>query len=488
MIFLLDTNIVIPVEPTSPQDVEVGTEVISELLSSLNRGRHQWLIHPSIRTDIARDSNVTRRAMRTQLLAKYQCLVEPPLISRRIIEVLRQPEAGSNDEVDFLLLAAVEADSVDYLVTEDRRLQRCAKRLGLGDRVMSAGDALAVVRALFPNVPLPPPHVRAKVAHSLNDSDPIFATLRKEYPEFSAWLCKCKREQRPVWVIEVGDQYGGICILKPDEEGAYGFAGRVAKICTFKISETHRGFRFGELLLKAVFGYLFTNRYDLAYVEVYDHHQELCSLLEEFGFAERSRSKAGELVMAKELVPSQNAQNLSALDYHIAFGPKYFCSEGVDGFIVPIQPRFHQMLFPEAEAQLSFAQEVRPFGNSIRKAYLCHSKIKRLSAGAFVLFYRSIDLQAVQVIGVVEDTLVSDDAKEIARFVGKRSVYTFDEIQKMADRPVLAVRFRQALQLDIPWSLELLKGSGVIKAPPQSFTSLPSSSRAWLENQLAALR
>ncbi|HYO95966.1 MAG TPA: hypothetical protein VER33_15715 [Polyangiaceae bacterium] len=53
--FLLDTNIVIPAEPTSREDVEEATPVVAELLATLARGKHSWLIHPGTYDDVERD-------------------------------------------------------------------------------------------------------------------------------------------------------------------------------------------------------------------------------------------------------------------------------------------------------------------------------------------------------------------------------------------------------------------------------------------------
>ena len=188
--------------------------------------------------------------------------------------------------------------------------------------------------------------------------------------------------------------------------------------------------------------------------------------------------------MAKALKPDLTAATMDAVEYNVTFGPRYFRVENVPGYIVPIQPRYHAMLFPEAEVQLPLMASSHPFGNSIRKAYLCHSNLRRLAPGAFLLFYRSQDVRAVCVLGVVEDTIVSDEAREIARFVGKRTVYSFNEIEQMAAKPVLGVLFRQSRLLDRPWPLDLLKRSGIVNGPPQSFAAIPESAQRWLIHQL----
>jgi len=53
-----------------------------------------------------------------------------------------------------------------------------------------------------------------------------------------------------------------------------------------------------------------------------------------------------------------------------------------------------ETLFPA-----TVAVETHPFGNALRKAYLCHASTRRLEPGAPLLFYRSKDEKAVFVVG-----------------------------------------------------------------------------------------
>lgn|GEM_PF-6945567 len=62
--------------------------------------------------------------------------------------ILGIADEESHDWVDHQLLAAVYADSVDVLVTEDVGIHRKAKRLGLHHRVAYLAEALTEVDAL----------------------------------------------------------------------------------------------------------------------------------------------------------------------------------------------------------------------------------------------------------------------------------------------------------------------------------------------------
>jgi ribosomal protein S18 acetylase RimI-like enzyme len=489
MRFLLDTNIFIPAEPTSAADVEAGTPSVVALLNALALGGHIATLHPASARELQNDRNPDRAATRALLLGKYPELPRPPEMSTRLLAALGAPAAGSNSEIDLLLLSAVDADAVDYFVTEDERLHRRAKRVGLADRVLTAADAIITVRSLFPSLPQPPPLVAAKLAHELDDADPIFASFRLDYPPFDAWLAKCKRQHRQTWVIQVGRRYCGVCIVNDESPNDYGFPGKVLKICSFKIADSYRGYRYGELLLKTIFGYLVENRYDGVFVEVYSKHEAMFNMLAEFGFEDVRSSAKGERVLLKMLrPPAYETQRLAALEFNIKYGPHALSFTGASIFAVPILPKYHRLLFPELEQQLSLSTESHPFGNSIRKAYLCHSHIRKVAAGDAVLFYRSEIDRGITAIGVVEKTLVSADAVTIARFVGKRTVYSFAQIEEMASKPVLAVLFRLARILQPFWGVDLLKRAGIIKRAPQSFMQVRQEAVDWIATQLDVQR
>ena len=81
-------------------------------------------------------------------------------------------------------------------------------------------------------------------------------------------------------------------------------------------------------------------------------------------------------------------------------------------------------------------------------------------------------MQSVRVVGVAEETFVSGRDTEIARFVGKRTVYPLAEIRKLCSKEVLAILFRQAKALRNPPDLQTLIANGIVTAAPQSITKL----------------
>ncbi len=487
MKFLIDTNILIPAEPTRPQDIEPGTPVVVNLLRLLEEGAHQVYVHAASLEDIRRDADVERRRMREVLFGKYPQLPTVPALSARLEAIIGTAAPGSHDMVDHALLAALDADAVDYLVTEDRGLRRKGERAGLLPRVATPSEALAVVRGLFPVRPEPPPAVHTIRAYQLKDRDPIFDSLRADYPEFDAWLQRCKREHREAWVIQRGaGAYEGICIIKPEQSGEFGLRGKVLKLSTFKIAEDQRGFGLGELLLKTAFNYTVANGYEHMYLTTFPKHTELITLMEDFGFeSDEAVTDRGEIVLKKHLKRPADTGGMSALAVNVRYGPFTLMVRDVPTFVIPILPRFHGALFPEAESQLELAPGRHTFGNSIRKAYLCNAASRAIEPGAVLLFYRSRESQGVRCIGVAETTLVSRDPNEVARFVGKRTVYSLKEITDMCCRPILAILFRLARVLPAPISLGGLVAGGVVRRAPQSIVRVQEEGCAWLETQLS---
>jgi len=487
--FLLDANVLIPLEPTSPAGVERNTALAVEVVRRAAQLGFHLLVHPATTRELATDRDPARRPTRQVLLAKYQALTHPPGIEH-VEGVLGTVEPQSNDWTDHLLLAALVADAVHYLVTNDEGIHRKARRLGVSsDRVLTIADALAFLDTLTSSPQRPPPQVAARALHSLRSDDAIFESLRSDYPDFDQWLKKASREGREARMIETPEgECAGICIWKSDDD-EYEFGGKVMKLSTFKVAEEHRGRRYGELLLKTVFTELHANRYDHVWLTVFERHTALITMLEDFGFERQGvQTPRGELVMVKHLL-SPAVETPDHFTYHRQFGPPAVdLALGGSVYVIPIRPRYHTRLFPDHPREpVRLLPDDDPFGNALRKAYLSQSGITPLARGDTILFYRSDDWQAVSAVGVVEESMRSDDPSEVAAFAGQRTVYSYTEIAEMADPSALAVLFRQDRMIEPGWPLADLLDAGVLNAAPQSITQVRSEDGiAWLTRRLAA--
>jgi len=488
--FLIDTNVFIPVEPTAPEHVEALTAPIADFERLVHETHNELLVHPELYRDITRDKDEARRHVRLLLANKYPRLRKPPSVSE-VEPTLGAVEPTSHDWIDHHLLAALVHGAVDFLVTEDGGIHTKAARLRVEDRVLTVADALEMVRRLYVAVPPAPPAVRKVDGRALDASDPVFATLRRDYDGFDAWLDKVRRENRAAWVIEGASAgYGGICIVNDERPGTYGLYGSVLKVCTFKVSDAHGGYRYGELLLKALFDYAEANSYDWLYLTVLPEadKQYLIDYLKEFGFEYHGRTGDDrEWVLVKpRRFTEPDLANLAPLAFHVKFGPPAASWQNCGAFIVPIKPEFHDRLFPEADPQMNLFSGVEPHGNAIRKAYLSKASIGLLQPGDLLYFYESRGGLGVTTVGVVEEVFLLSEPQDIVRAVGKRTLYTFDEIVRLASEAsggILAINFRQAKVLDSPVGLATLIRNGVASAAPQSIQTIPKEGARWLALQ-----
>ncbi len=485
MKFLIDTNIVIPLEPTGHADLHANTAAAAAFAQLAMGGGHQLYVHPAIAADIARDKSPERREVRSALLAKYLRLEHPP-DSAGVDAVLGTPNRDSHDYVDHQLLAALHANAVDCLVTEDGDIARKAKRLGVDQRVFTLAAAASLLHTFFDVTPPPPPAVIDVPAHALNPADPIFESFRADYLLFDDWLTKCQRAQRQTWVVNIDRRHAAFAIVNEEKKLTEQIDGKTLKICSFKVSDDFHGFRLGELILKAIFAYAETNRYASTFVTVLPKYQDLLDLLVDFGFTDtQRRTDQGELVLAKRFHPDRNV--LDPLEFNVQFGPSAILPVIDHTYAVPIQPLFSDVLFPETAPMQALFPGRFAFGNGIRKAYLSNANIRTMEPGATLFFYRSEREQGVIAAGVLERTVVSNDANVIAREVGRRTVYTFADITGLTTKgEVIALLFRQARILVPSISARDLLTAGVLAGPPQSIQRVREEGARWLYQRIAA--
>jgi hypothetical protein len=433
--------------------------------------------------------------VRQILLKKYPILENPPETSKAVasLHLAGNSRKNKHDRVDCLFLTAVEADAVDYLVTDDLGIHQKAKKIGLQERVVFSVDAIALLEALFPSHFTPPPAVQSVLAYALDSDDPIFQSFRADYPGFDTWLVKCKREHRQAWTIKTYDSQllQGFSIVNEEKGLEYEIPKPALKICSFKISENSRGSRLGELLLKPIFDYAKVNNYASIFVETYAKQVELVNMLMSLGFEKfQECSRKKEIVLFKRMLfQEEEKEALSPLEFHIKFGPHVANFDGIQAFIVPITPRYHEILMPEIEGQLNLLPGSHAPGNGIKKAYLCKAGIRKMQPGDLIFFYRSSGGGQLSSYGIVENIVVSGDPVHIAKAVGTRTVYKFAEIEEMCQgKPVLAILFRLVGHPIEYLSLKALKNADVLTAAPQSIVSLSDLSKSWLKSKFVTSR
>jgi L-amino acid N-acyltransferase YncA len=479
MKFLIDTNIFIKAEPTSPEELEPLAEHVADVLREIGETGNQTYVHPASIEDINNDERPSRRELRKDLFRKYPILKNPPDYEKIMSDKVQAPR-NSHDLVDYWLVAAVVGEAVDFLISEDAGVHKLARKVGMADRVVTIACAVDVVETLSAVIPVPPPAVKSLLAYELNENDVIFDSFRADYAGFDNWLAKCKREHRQAWIIRGNaDWYAGVCIVKKASRDSL-------KICSFKVADRFRGNKFGELLLKTIFDYCFKNGIKEAYLTIFDKYDLLIQLLEDFGFARKGKRKdTDELVMVKNFAVSPGDFIIDdSLEFNIKLGPQALSLSGASCFLLPIYPDYHAMLFPEYEQQLSLIPGGTSCGNSIKKAYVCRSRVRKIQPGSVLLFYKILPFQEVSSVGVTESTLVTSKADEMLRFVAKRTVFSMRQIEELCSDRCLGILFRQAFEIGKPITLQELRRNASLRGSPQQIMKLPEGSKEWVKTRI----
>ena len=470
--FLLDTNVLIPLQDS----YKVLSDNLTNFVRLTSEGRHQLVYHPANIADFERDLDCDRRTRNLQYIKRFPALKNPAPCP------WNDASTRPNDACDNELLYALQCDAVHALVTEDRGIHAKARARGLSGRTYTIQTAEDWLRRLHETRQVTLPKIQDVPLHSLTPelSNAFFNSLRDGYPGFDKWFRDKARENRMAWVYrDDTDMLAAICVYhiqtdqKITDEGE-SLEGNALKLCTFKVGEIIRGRKIGELFLKASFRYATENFCENVFIHANaERHDYLIRLLEDFGFEKRGTYKNDHVLVKRHPRKAPINSGLQPFDYNRKYFPHYRHDSSIKKFVVPIQPHFHEVLFPDCSHMQS---QLFPFGgnagNAIKLAYLCHAQTKAIQAGDILLFYRTKDEQAITSIGVVEQFDVFSDAARIASVVSRRTVYSLEEIKQMARRPTKVILFRLVEHLPKSVPYDHLLASGIVAGPIQSIQKL----------------
>ena len=475
--FLLDTNILIPLQDS----LLVLEPSLADFVRLAGVGGHQLLYHPASKIDIERDKDVQRRARTLARLSQYTKLEGAPSSPRNT------PQTSPNDACDNDILYALECSAVHALVTEDKDIHTKARQAGFGHRVYNIQTAEDWLRRLHEPAEVHLPNIEDVPMYSLTDQleSALFDSLRTSYdtPErsFNKWFHEKAQTGRKAWIARI-DQGGveAICIyamqtdqvINDDQERLQGLS---LKLCTFKVGEQIRGKKIGELFLKAAFRFATENRCENIFVHSNSEQIYLLELLNDFGFEQRGMY-GSDIMLVKSHPISPPATAMPALDYARLYFPHFRQDVTVRKFLVPIQPRYHQTLFPDLARQAQLFGGNSTAGNAIKQAYLCKAQTTQVRPGDVVLFYRTGDEKAVTTIGIVERYEVHESATNIMQLVSRRTVYSQKEIQAMASTPTKVMLFRLAGHFQVPITYSSLQHESIVSGPIQSITKISDDS------------
>lgn len=448
MNILLDTNIVIPLEDTN----RVLDSSFAELRKLSAEQQHCLYIHPLQIQDIKRDKNQERRNIVLSRLAQYSQIDNPPILSDSECQKLGLVQSNDNDRVDNNVLFAIYRGAAHLLVTNDEGIHKKALKIGIQDKVYRLSQFIPLLQRHVSPVSSPEyTGVRERYMYEIDKNQPFFESLRQSYDGFDVWFQRSAESRRKCWCIE--DNNGSIvalCVYKHEQdvqlvEGGEIIRGKILKLCTFKVGIQARGKKLGERLLYIAFDYSVKNDIDWVYLHTFGQEQKtLVGLCEDYGFYRLGTYEQQDVYIKPMKFQDDGLGSLESL---IRYYPYFRDDESVQKFIIPIQPQYHEDLFPDFSSMKGslFEKDQSLYscqGNTIKKAYLCHAKIKTMRKGDIVLFYRSKDRRSIQCIGIVEEVVSSDDIGEVFSLTAKRTVYRHDQLKEMLHKKVLVILFR----------------------------------------------
>ncbi|MFA4844302.1 MAG: hypothetical protein WC632_05050 [Candidatus Margulisiibacteriota bacterium] len=430
---LLDTNIIIHREATTPVDPDIG--ILFKWLDDLHFVK---CAHPLSVEEIEKHRDPkTVKAFLIKLGSYTVLRTKAPI--HPLIESLCFPlDKNENDTNDSLLLNELMNKRVDLLISEDGGVHDKAIRLGLASSVFTIDGFLARVRAENPSlINYKVLSVRKEHFGNLNIRDEFFDSLRQDYPGFDDWFNRkseddayvCMQDEKILAFLYIkienkGEKY-------PDIEPAFASKKRL-KIGTFKVAAN--GFNLGERFLKIVFDHALLFKAEEIYVTICDERIErlrLKELLRKFGFNHYGYKKSSSCRDVEEVCVRDFTPKFNPTAPKITFP---YISADNNIFITPIYPEYHTTLLPDSILRTELPEDYegdKPFRNAISKVYISRSIERNIRRGDLIVFYRTGGYfkSVITTIGIIEG--VKDNIENEERFIelcGKRSVFTREEL------------------------------------------------------------
>lgn len=488
MRILIDTNILIHLE-----DNKVIDEQFALFYQFAISNKCDIYYHPACLRDIKKDKDEERQKITLSKLSKYTKMPDPAIPSDEFTQQVGQKK--DNDEIDNTQLFQVYKEYVDYFITEDSGIHTKASRINLGNKVLSITNGLKLLQEkytlIIPQHPLLQECSIREIENELNNV--FFDSLRESYNGFDAWFMKCARENRRCYILRVDGSIAAILIFHRERKADHDLPNvndDALKMCTFKVAETAFGYRLGELFLSKMFDMCIKARIYHLYLTVFPQHTQLIDLLEKYGFTKYEFiNKHGneELRMIKSLIKGEYKDTPQAIKAH----PFYTDGNGVNKFVIPIDPKFYETLFKDGSFRPpSLFDETEHGlneieGNTISKAYLCKSKRLTMKGGDLLLFYGSKNIGSIEPVGILDKVVYTKDINEIKNLVRRKTVYKDDDLEEMTktNREITVLLFRLVCYLRKPIKFNSIKTLPSCSNNFQTITTLTEEDYNYLKQK-----
>lgn len=348
MNILIDTNIIIPLEDTN-KELPLSFAEMRKRVSEL---QYCLYLHPMQILDIKRDKDEERKKIVLSRLNQYSQIENPPILTEEERNNWGLKQNNENDEVDNNILFALYRGAVHLLVTNDEEIHRKSQKFGLQDKVYRLPQFLSFLQSCYrASKSFNFTGIEECFLYQIDKNQSFFDSLRHAYEKFDDWYQKSAENKRRCWCIK--DDKGkviAICIYKKEKDeiltdGGNVVDGEILKLCTFKVDPKVRGKKLGERLLYIAFDFCIKNKIDWIYLHMHGEEQKtLIGLCKDYGF-----SFLGKYMQDDVYIKPMKFKNDMAdvWESFVRYYPYYKQTESIGKFIVPIQPKFHEDLFPD---------------------------------------------------------------------------------------------------------------------------------------------
>jgi hypothetical protein len=415
------------------------------------------------------DPDVLRRRVALWRFEPLLKIPDLPMPSRRDLAAHFVPARTEFDRADLRLLGALHARLVELLIADDGRLHRLASGAGLGNRVMTPGDALAWLEALAgqrreitvveiePRAAAANPALEAMLAADCEPFDPY---LSNRLEAVGTRVLLANDIGRPV----------ALGVLTCDD-------GEIA-LAAIAVTDGSRGRRAVEPVVAAALTIARRQRKALqAFVPPHEDHVLL--LLGDLGFERKGRDRHGREIFRHALA------DISARP-----------APGRDAWLVPLDAASHDRLVPELAGQtqaelFSDAPVPHTLGSPVRKLLLCTRDAREPAAGdLLLLFYaRAPDrIRAASIMAAARVVRVGHAATPgqlLTQCAGRHGDSLARMRELLAAGPVSVMDLRWLGRLSRPLSLSALIEREVIASTPSSAVRLDPQALQRLAPELA---
>ena len=458
---LLDTNMMIYL-----LDDHILDEKISKLTKILyDSGKYMIAVHPNTIVEARKIKDKNKKDIFISKLEVYKIIENPPKVTENFNKKVGCK--NENDLIDNEMLYAVVRNCVSYFITNDKGLLKKAELLKLNDRVLSINDAIEKFKQEEKVNVETPVFIKKEFLYNMDLNDDFFTTLRFDYKGFDNWFIKKQRNEEMAYITMTREnKVSSFLMLKEeDEKEDYSsfekpfLPAKRIKVSTFKVSDT--GKKIGECFIKIMVHEAIQKNVDEIYVTTFEKQESLIYLLKQYGFylfTHKNTTKSDDTI-EKEAVFVKNIKDKSQYPY------VQIKNQGI--FVFPVIPKYHKLLFEDAEREYQISiddtQGKNTSANAIKKAFISNAKIKKIKPGDIVLFYASHNKKAITALGIIETTWNEfESQEEIFNMVRKRTAYDEKELKKVAKLDSLVIMFKHYITFKNPITYDFLYNNGIV--------------------------